>query len=224
MLPALGVGQQSLTWYYFGQGTYKNGSQYQTACGYLGTESGTDDPVNNIAAPNDYFVAIPGATSASFTNSNYCGACVQITNTNNNKSVIATVIDECPIDSNPLCGMAGHLDVSKTAFDALGFSVGNPSSGVSWKVVPCNVSGNVKVRVKSGNANQVYIENERLSIQSVTMNGAQATRLSYGAWQLPGNAAGATLLLTDSSGRSISVTVSGSTSDQDTGSQFPACP
>ena len=92
---------------------------------------------------------------------------------------------------------------------------------MSWKVVPCNVSGNVKVRVKSGNANQVYIENERLSIQSVTMNGAQATRLSYGAWQLPGNAAGATLLLTDSSGRSISIAVSGSTSDQDTGSQFP---
>ena len=23
MLPALGVGQQSLTWYYFGQGTYQ---------------------------------------------------------------------------------------------------------------------------------------------------------------------------------------------------------
>jgi len=74
--------------------------------------------------------------------------------------------------------------VSKTAFDALGFSVGNPSSGESWKVVPCSVSGNVKVRVKSGNSNQVYVENERLPIQSVTQNGAAATRLSHGAWQL----------------------------------------
>ena len=223
VLPALGVGQQSLTWYYFGQGTFKNGSQYQTACGYLGTESGTDDPVSNIASPNDYFVAIPGASSSNFTNSNYCGACVQITNTNNGRSVTATVIDECPIDSNPACATAGHLDVSKTAFDALGFSVGNPSSGVSWKVVPCNVSGNVKVRVKSGNANQVYIENERLPIQSVTQNGGQATRLSYGAWQLPSNAAGTTLVLTDSSGRTLSIPVNSSTSDQDTGKQFPAC-
>jgi len=223
VLPALGAGQQSLTWYYFGQGTFKNGSQYQTACGYLGTESGTDDPVSNIAAPNDYFVAIPGASSSNFTNSNYCGACVQITNTNNGRSVTATVTDECPIDSNPACATAGHLDVSKTAFDALGFSVGNPSSGVSWKVVPCNVSGNVKVRVKSGNANQVYIENERLPIQSVSQNGGQATRLSYGAWQLPSNAAGTTLVLTDSSGRTLSIPVNSSTSDQDTGKQFPAC-
>ena len=223
--PALGSGQQSLTWYYFGQGTGKNGSQYQTACGYLGTESGTDDPVNNIAAPNDYFVAIPGANSANFTNSNYCGACVQITNTNNGKSVTATVIDECPIDSNPACASAGHLDVSKSAFDALGFSTGNPSSGVSWKVVPCNVTGNVKIRVKTGNANQVYIENERLPIKSVTQNGGQATRLSYGAWQLPSNAAGSTLVLTDASGRTLSVPVgSGSAAtDQDTGKQFPTC-
>lgn len=221
--PALGSGQQSLTWYYFGQGTFKNGSQYQTACGYLGSESGTDDHVNNVAAPNDYFVAIPGATSSSFTNSNYCGACVQITNTNNGKSVTATVIDECPIDSNPACASAGHLDVSKTAFDALGFSTGNPSSGVNWKVVPCNVSGNVKIRVKSGNANQVYIENERLPIKSVSQNGGQATRLSYGAWQLPSNAAGSTLVLTDASGRTLSVPVGSATSDQDTGKQFPTC-
>ncbi|HEX3776715.1 MAG TPA: hypothetical protein VHV51_19720, partial [Polyangiaceae bacterium] len=221
--PALGTGSQSLTWYYFGQGTARNGSQYQTACGYLGTESGTDDTVNNIATPSDYFVAIPGATSSNFTNSNYCGACVQITNTSNGRSVTATVIDECPVDSNPACATAGHLDVSKTAFDALGFPVGNPSSGVSWKVVPCNVTGDVKVRVKSGNPNQVYIENERLPIQSVTQNGGQATRLSYGAWQLPSNAAGSTLVLTDASGRQISVVASSSTTDQDSGKQFPAC-
>jgi expansin (peptidoglycan-binding protein) len=221
--PALGVGQQSLTWYFFGQGTARNGSQFQTACGYLGTESGTDDSVSNVASPNDYFVAIPGATSNNFTNSNYCGACVQINNTNNGRSVTATVIDECPIDSNSACATAGHLDVSKTAFDALGFSTGNPSSGVSWKVVPCNVAGNVKVRVKSGNANQVYIENERLPLRSVTQNGAAATRLFYGAWQLPNNAAGTTLVLTDTSGRTVSIAVSGSTADQDTGKQFPTC-
>jgi expansin len=221
--PTLGAGQQSLTWYYFGQGTAMTGGQYQTACGYLGTETGTDDTVANIAAPSDYFVAIPGATSSNFNTSNYCGACVQISNTGNGKSVTATVIDECPIATNPACASAGHLDVSKTAFDALGFATGAPSSGVSWKVVPCNVTGDVEVRVKSGNANQVYIENERLPIQSVTQNGAAATRLFYGAWQLPSNAAGTTLVLTDTSGRTVSIAVNSSTTDQDSGTQFPAC-
>lgn len=225
MLPALGVGQQSLTWYYFGQGTWQQNGYYQTACGYRGTESGTVDSILNTASPNSYFVAIPGASSSSFTNSNYCGACVQVTNTTNGKSITATVTDECPIDINPLCANAGHLDMSKTAFDALGFSVGNPSSGLNWKVVPCGVTGNVKVRVKSGNPNQVYIENEILPIQTVAQNGGQGTRLSYGAWQLPGNAAGTTLTLTDVSGRSISVPVTGADaeSDQDTGKQFPTC-
>jgi hypothetical protein len=220
-------GQATLTWYHFSQGTYQENGSYVTACGYRGTASGTVDTVQNVAntspASNTHFVAIPGNSPTDFTNKHYCGGCVEISNGGNR--VIATVIDQCPISSNPLCQQAGHLDVSKTAFDKLGYSVGNPS-GATWRFVPCPVSGNVVVRIKSGNTDQLYIENTILPIKSVTMNGQAATRLEYGAWDLPGNAAGATLTLTDFSNRTITVSVPGGAAalqNVDTGVQFPAC-
>jgi hypothetical protein len=82
------------------------------------------------------------------------------------------------------------------------------------------------IRIKSGNANQVYIENTILPIKSVTVNSGSSTELSYGPWQLPKNAAGSTLVITDYSNRSITYTVPtslGSNQDQNTGLQFPAC-
>jgi hypothetical protein len=216
-----------LTWYYFGQGSFKDPGTglYETACGYFGTEtSGADsDSVTNIPNPG-YFAAIPGTSSSNFNTVGSCGACVQIKN--GAKSLIATIIDECPIDSNSACAPAGHLDLSKAAFDQLGFASGDPT-GVTWSFVPCPVSGDVNIRIKTGNPNQIYVENEVLPIKSITMNGGAATQLSYGAWQLPGNAAGATLTLTDIDGRSITVTVpSAATASQGTssGKQFPACP
>lgn len=215
-------GGGALTYYWFAQGTYQEGGYYQTACGHRGTAAGTVDTVRNIGTPN-YYVAFPGASPENFTNRDKCGACIKITN--GGRSVVATVIDQCPISSNPLCAQAGHLDLSKTAFDQLGFSVGNPT-GVTWEFVPCPVTGNVIVRVKPGNPDQLYIENVILAVKSVTMNGQQATRLSYGAWDLPGNAAGATLTLTDASNRTLTVRVPGSAAagqDVDTGVQFPKC-
>lgn len=216
-------GSGSFTYYYFGQGTYKdpNSGKYQTACGYLGTGNGMTDSVENIANPN-YFVAIPGQNSTNFANNKYCGGCVQLTNGGN--SVIATVIDECPQDSNPKC-INAHLDVSKSAFDRLGYATGDPT-GTTWKFVPCPVMGNVKVRVKNGNPNEIYIENLIVPLQSVTMNGSQANRQSYGAWHFDGNISpGATLTLTDVVGRTIVVTVNSTTQgqNQDTGKQFPTC-
>ena len=218
-------GAGSLTWYYFGQGSYKDPStgMYQTACGYFGTEpSGQDsDNVQNIAN-GGYFAAIPGANPMNFDTSRYCGACVEITNAGH--TIIATVVDECPTNSNPIC-TDGHLDMSRPAFNALGFSGGSPT-GVTWKFVPCPVQGNVKVRIKSGNPNEIYIENELVPIEAVAMNGNQANRQSYGAWHFGANIAnGANLTLTDIAGRTINVTV-GSTNanqNQDTGKQFPSC-
>jgi expansin (peptidoglycan-binding protein) len=142
--------------------------------------------------------------------------------------IIATVIDECPYGSdggNSACAAnpGGHLDVSKTAFDMLGYPVGNPN-GTNWKYVPCPVSGNVKVRFKSGNNNEFFVENVITPIASVSVNGTSASRQSYGAWHV-GSAIStpATLNLTDMAGRSISVTLNSGTSNQDTGKQFPAC-
>ncbi len=217
-------GNASFTWYYFGQGTGQDGLGYRTACGYTGHEpSGMDsDTVENIANPA-YFAAIPGVSGSNFDTVNHCGACAQITN--GGKSIIATIVDECPVDSNPACTTTGHLDLSRGAFNALGYSVGNPS-GTSWKFVPCPVSGGVVVRGKSGNANQVYIENVVLPIQSVTVNGQAAQHLSYGAWALPVNASpGLTLTLTDSAGRVTNVKIADTNPNDNTstGTQEPLC-
>jgi hypothetical protein len=219
-------GTGSFTWYYFGQGTGQDNLGYRTACGYTGKEpSGMDsDAVMNIATPG-YFAAVPGATGSNFDTVNHCGACAQITN--GAKSVIVTIVDECPENSNPACANNpnGHLDLSRPAFDALGYSTGNPS-GTTWKYVPCPVSGGIVVRGKSGNANQVYIENVVLPIVSLTVNGAAATHLSYGAWQLPVNASvGLTLTLTDASGRVTNVKIAdvNPSDNTNTGTQEPLC-
>jgi hypothetical protein len=222
-------GNGSFTWYYFGQGTARDGNGYRTACGYYGTENGQTDTIENIStmspASATYFAAIPGQNG--FDSKSHCGECVQITG-QNGTVIIATVIDECPYGNdggNSACAAnaGGHLDLSKAAFDRLGYSVGNPS-GTNWKFVPCPVSGNVKVRFKSGNNNEFFVENVITPIASVSVNGTGASRQSYGAWHV-GSAIStpATLNLTDMAGRMLSVTLNSGTSNQDTGKQFPAC-
>jgi expansin (peptidoglycan-binding protein) len=184
------------------------------------------DSVQNIAsaspASSSYFAAIPG--SSGFNSVNDCGACVQITN--GGTSIVATIIDECPTDNgqNPPCAQAGHLDLSYSAWKALNYSTGNPS-GTTWKFVSCPVTGSITTRPKSGNADQVYIENTTLPIVSVTYGGQNATHLSYGTWQLPNgtNASGATVTLTDVEGHTVTITIPGGGGS--TGQQFPnKCP
>jgi hypothetical protein len=82
----------------------------------------------------------------------------------------------------------------------------------------------VFTRIKSGNNNQVFVENGILAITGVSMNGAAGQHLSYGAWQVNGAVAGQTLTLTDKAGRTLQVQVNGSADQSnDTGKQFPAC-
>ncbi len=222
-------GNGSFTWYNFAQGTARDGNGYRTACGYYGTANGTTDTVENIAsmspAAATYFAAIPGNNG--FDTKSHCGECVEITGQNGTK-IIATIIDECPYGSdggNTACqaNAGGHLDLSKTAFDRLGYSVGNPSN-TNWRYVPCPVTGNVKVRFKSGNNNEFFVENVITPIASVTINSMTASRQSYGAWHVgPAITTPATLNLTDMAGRSITVTLNSGTNNQDTGRQFPGC-
>ena len=197
----------------------------------------SSDIITNIPTPG-YFAAIPGNSSSDFNTSKYCGACAQVSN--GGRSVVVTIVDECPADLKDASGNFlnapcrnnpnGHLDLSVAAFSALGFSVGNPT-GTTWKFVPCPVtttpaSHNVVVRVKSGNPNEIFIENEIAPIAQVSLNGTQAVRQSYGAWHFSGNIpSGATLTLTDNVGRVITVPVNSTTpnQNQDTGKQFPAC-
>ncbi len=205
-------GSGSFTWYYFGQGTTMQDGKYKTGCGYTGTESGMTDTVSNIVSPT-YFAAIPGKNG--FDTVSACGECVKITN--NSKSIVATVIDECPTDNgqNPAC-TPGHLDLSKSAFDALGYSTGNPS-GTTWQFVPCAITGNVQLSYNG--PNEVYVQNMIVPIQSVKMGGASGNHTSYGSWQFGSAVQGQTLTITDVAGRTITVTANGS----DTGKQFPGC-
>jgi hypothetical protein len=216
--PTNGTG--SFTWYYFGQGTSQQDGEYLTACGYQGRETGMIDTVQNIAstspASGSYFAAIPG--SSGFNTVSSCGACVEIVN--GGTSIVATIVDECPTDNgqNPLCSRPGHLDLSYAAWKALGYPSGDPS-GTTWKFVSCPISGVITTRLKSGNTDQLYIENTTFPVVSVTSGGQQAHHLSYGAWQLANGmpAAGSTLTLQDVEGHSTTIQVSG---DGDTGEQL----
>jgi hypothetical protein len=228
MIGSAANGNGSYTTYWFGQGTGMDGDGYRTACGYFGHEpssgDGTTDTVENIANPQ-YFAAIPSNSPMDFNSAKYCGACVEASL--NGKSVVATIVDACPTagGQNGPCASNpnGHLDLSLPAANFLGFGTGYPQD-TTWKFVPCPVTGNVVVRIKPGNPDQVYIENELLPIATVRMNNANATRLFYGAWQLPGQASGQTLTLTDISGRTITVQVNGTDGqNQMSSAQFPVC-
>jgi Lytic transglycolase len=219
-------GNGSFTFYYFGQGTAREGNGFRTACGYFGTENGQTDTVQNVSTPATYFAAIPGVSPTNFNSSGNCGACAEVTG-NNGTRIVVTIVDECPQNSNPVCNAnpANHLDLSVAAFNQLGFPVGNPS-GTTWRFVPCPVSGNVRIRVKTGNPNEAFVENSILAIRGVSLNGTQATRQFYGAWHFNGDlAVGQSLLLTDAAGRTITVPVASIAQNvnQDTGRQFPTC-
>jgi len=190
-----------------------------TACGY----TGSNNNITNIAVGSNY-AAIPGMSPSNFDTSSRCGACVQI------GSTVITIVDECPYDAasnNQPCANnpKGHLDLSSSGAGAAGVK-GDPSlkNQAAWKFVPCPVKGNVVVRLKNGNNNEMYIENEILPIQSVTCAGQTGSRQSYGAWHFSGNIPGASCDLTDIAGRKITVTAGSSQGQNvDTGVQFPKC-
>ena len=190
-----------------------------TACGY----TGSNNSITNIAVSANY-AAIPGQSPSNFDTSSRCGACVQI------GSAVITIVDECPYDAasnNQPCANnpKGHLDLSTTGAGAAGVK-GDPAlkSQAAWKFVPCPINGNVVVRLKNGNSNEMYIENMILPIQAVTCAGQTGSRTSYGAWHFNSNIPGASCDVTDIAGRIITVTA-GSTQGQnvDTGKQFPKC-
>jgi hypothetical protein len=142
-------------------------------------------------------------------------------------SAIITITDECPNDSNAPCkaNPSGHLDLSNSGAGAAGVK-GDPAlrNQAQWKFVPCPVKGNVVVRLKNGNANEMYIENVILPVSAVTCDGQAGSRNYYGAWHFNQNIPGADCELTDIANRKIAVKA-GSTQGQnvDTGVQFPKC-
>jgi hypothetical protein len=211
----------SLTCYTFNSAQPGGGTPGdKTYCGYQGSEtaytgsltgacaSNSDnagianvDTVPNVGPPSDYFAAFPGP-GGTFGNGALCGLCVNVTYAQTGKTLMATVVDECPEASNPQCGIgSNHLDLSAALARDLGYGVngqtGDPT-GVSWSAVACPIAsndGNIVV-VWNGSNTQVYFQNVVWPVKAVS-TGTQ----NNGFWQLSSGTGSVTL--TDMIGHQI---------------------
>lgn len=153
-------------------------------CGFK-VSTANPDVVSHVYTGNgQYFAAM---NTEDFRSAAACGACVEVTRDGNRK-VVATVVDQCPVASNPKC-KRGHIDLSREAFRQigqdsegyLGTGNGGMHGSISWKFVPCPVpaSQNVSVRLKEPN-NQYYTaviaQDHVFPIQSVRIKGQNAAR------------------------------------------------
>ena len=84
-----------------------------------------------------------------------CGACVEITNSQNNSKVVVQIVDQCPYVGNEQWCTQGshHIDLNQAAYSALGAN-NNPS--VTWKFVPCSPMGDIKYYFDE-NAQEFYL-------------------------------------------------------------------
>lgn len=161
------------TVYWFGQGTVNFGN---IACGYgiqagnLG--NGDGDAVNGIASPT-LFAAM---NTQNFEDAAACGACVEMNYQGRNVTV--TIVDECPIGSNPTC-TAGHIDLSRGAWNQLtGNAPGTQIFGVNWRYVPCETTGKVTIELKEpDNAyfNEFLVRDHRYPIAKAEVQRADGT-------------------------------------------------
>lgn len=89
-------------------------------------QNGVAGACGTVHSDSDYVLAMD---SARYTASNLCGKQVQITNTANQKTVTATVADECPT-----CNNENSIDMSVGAFTA----IADESTGlidIAWKIL-----------------------------------------------------------------------------------------
>jgi expansin len=150
------------TVYWFGQGTINFGD---IACGYgiqpgnLG--NGDGDAVMGITNPT-LFAAM---NTQNYANANACGSCLEMNY--QGRSVTVTVVDECPIGSNPTC-TAGHVDLSRGAWNMLTNNApGTQIGGVNWRQVACPTTENVTFQLKEPQNqywNEFLVRNHRYPI------------------------------------------------------------
>jgi len=143
-----------------------------------------------------------------------CGRCLEVTGPKG--TIVAKVVDRCPAPSGTgWCADGGHLDLDDRAFAA----VANPAQGiveVSWRTVPCEWPGNVRVINKDG-INPwwyaLFVDDHRHGIASVAVHDADSTewraaeRQSYNAWVITFGGAGldlpVSIRLTDVTGAQV---------------------
>jgi len=137
-------------------------------------------PLGNCGMPwpsDDLYAAM---ATADYMSSAVCGMCVEVTGPAGEKTTVH-VADQCPVGSNPKC-TAGHIDLSHKAYNATvhtGVGEVPNSSPISWRYVPCNVSGNIVYHFKdgtSGNWAAVQVRNSRYGIAKVSYR-------SGGSWR-----------------------------------------
>jgi hypothetical protein len=191
-------------------------------CGQAATDV-ADNIANSGGARNDYFAAIPGDQNGGFTNVVHCGECARITNGGN--SIIVTIIDECPTNGqNAPCKNTGHLDLSMQAFNALGYSTGDPSN-TTWKTVPCPVTGNIKAVYNTDQngqpvPGQIYFQNTVFPVTAAA--GPNVSHDPSGFWNFPSVSGGSfTTNLTDAVGDTLNNVVIPD-GGGDLGVQFPS--
>ena len=225
-----GYSDGTITWYTFSQGTAAVGD-VNCSFGILQNP----DRVNHVATGDgQYFAAI---NTSDYQTAAACGACVRVTRHDTGQTITATIVDHCPVASNPNC-VAGHVDLSQAAFAALGpVSDGyvGTAAGVgriSWAYVPCPTTETVSFRLKEPSNtywNEVIVEGHAYPIQSVQVQvdgtWVTATRQEYNFWQPPDGRMGTSpyrVRAIDINGNVVEGSVSLTAGSQPSGQQF-AC-
>jgi expansin (peptidoglycan-binding protein) len=162
-----------------------------------------------------------------------CGACVEITNTQNNSKITVQIVDQCPRQGNEQWCYEGshHIDLNQAAYSALGAN-NNPS--VNWKYVPCSPMGNIKYYFDEG-SQQYYLAVSPLNYKNPlakveVKKGGVFTALTRSTWNMFELTMGAgtgelTFRLTDIYNHVVIDTVTLSPGQTVDGSaQFAACP
>jgi expansin (peptidoglycan-binding protein) len=218
-----GYEQGSVTFYTFDQGTAVPNCSYEVT-------ARNPDSVAHVATGNgQYFGAM---NTADYAGAATCGACVELTR-DGNRSVVVTIVDQCPAGSNPKC-TAGHVDLSQAAFQQLGDTsegyLGTGNGGmygtISWRYVPCPVNENVSFRLKEPDRNdwnELLVQAHRYPIASVEINGQPAARKDYNYWEPPGGDMGPEpfrIRVTDISGGVVNASVNRSSGDMVSNAQF----
>lgn len=212
----------SVTRYDFKQGTSL------PACTYVITHTGSGsdgdwDTVEGISTGDGgYFGAM---NTTDYAQGAACGACVEASYSG--RKVVLTIVDECPVGSNPKC-TKGHIDLSRKAIRQLEPNSSNEDlHGVSWRYVKCPAIGNVKARLhpnQNADWQPVVIENGLFPLKSVTLNGMNATRAGNSSggngWIVTGKKAPYAVHATDVNGGAINFDFSGGTTLKDVGLQF----
>jgi expansin (peptidoglycan-binding protein) len=107
-------------------------------------------------SPNDLNVA--AMDQPEWNGSAVCGECVAVTGPKG--SLTVRIVDLCPGCEQ------GHLDLSQQAFA----QIADVSAGkvpITWKVVPCDVTGNVEYEIKDGSSQYwtaIQVRNSRLPV------------------------------------------------------------